>query len=289
MPSKDNSIQVTVNVEDFEEQIQLKLEISNHETIKQLKEKIFVEYQLPKENQVWIINDLIPNDETKISSLNHTNIFYLILTSFIGNPEIKVTPEKQEIKKEQIKNLKSDSVEIKKEQIKNFKTDFAEIKKEQAKNLKSDYAEIEYYEKSQKSDKLQWSCERCTFLNLPKHKICQMCNTKKNDQYFNAVNNNYLKQRKNSLFDFFDHEDKNMTICNNCNSKNSIDKRICSLCLVLLPSQKELKTVKNFMQLSRQNSKSLTNLNKKYKSSGNLNKSEDDSSDDYEQIFRRKN
>ena len=40
MPSNDNSIQVTVNVEDFEEQIELKLEISNRETIKQLKEKV---------------------------------------------------------------------------------------------------------------------------------------------------------------------------------------------------------------------------------------------------------
>jgi hypothetical protein len=40
MPSNDNSILVTVNVEDFEEQIELKLEISNHETIKQLKEKV---------------------------------------------------------------------------------------------------------------------------------------------------------------------------------------------------------------------------------------------------------
>jgi hypothetical protein len=40
MPSNDNSIQVTVFVEDFEEQIELKLKISSHETIEQLKEKV---------------------------------------------------------------------------------------------------------------------------------------------------------------------------------------------------------------------------------------------------------
>ncbi len=249
-----------------------------------------MEYKLPKENQVWIINDLIPNDEKNISDLNHANIFYLILTSFIGKPEIKVAPEKHEIKTEPITNSKRYAYDIKNEEILISKSNKPDIKKEEIKNSKS--AEIKRYPNLHNSDDFQWSCERCTFLNRPKCKICQMCNTKKTGQDFNFEKNIFLKQRNHSLIDLFDDEDmmmkKKTIFCNNCHFGNSIDKPICALCLSLLPSQKEQTTDNNFKKLNRQNSKSLTNLNKKYKSVGNLNKSEDDSSDD-EKIFGWKN
>jgi hypothetical protein len=218
-----------------------------------------VEYKLPKENQVWIINDLIPNDKKKFSELNHTNTFYLILTCFIGKPEIKVTLEKHEIKTEQITNEKSNTHEIKKEQITNVKS--VEINKNE--NLHS-------------SNQLQWSCEICTYLNHPKRKICQMCHTKKTDQDFNAEKNNYLKQRTNSFFNLFDFEEINKIKCNKCKCENSIYSPICDFCMVPLPYQKEQTKFNNFKRLNRQNSKSLTNLNKKYKSIEDLNKSEDD-------------
>ena len=40
MPDNNNLFEVTVFVEDFEEQLELKIEVSNQETIQELKEKV---------------------------------------------------------------------------------------------------------------------------------------------------------------------------------------------------------------------------------------------------------
>lgn len=80
--SINSLFQATVYVEDLEDQIELKLNLSDQETIQQIKEKFSTEYKIPNKNQVWIIDGEIPKDNKKVCNLNHHQIFHLVIIDY---------------------------------------------------------------------------------------------------------------------------------------------------------------------------------------------------------------